>query len=82
MKEFVKDYYKAKIEQSFVETEYYDVFVRNNIHKNEEIDFIKESKIYLEAQGFDVYVGEAEYNYNRKRNKVQSNQILVAIKRK
>lgn len=81
MREFVKSYYKSKVDFDFVEADYYDIFVRNDMPKKQELNFIRESRIYLEAQGFDVYTGEAEYNYNHKRNKVQSNQILVAIKR-
>ena len=47
----------------------------------EDIDrFLKCSKIILEDQNYNVYLSGEEFEYEGKKNKVENNEFLVAIK--
>ena len=56
--------------------------VKNKVINKQEIGFITLAKNKLNNMGYSVYLQEQEFIHNDKKMKVQSNELLVAIKDK
>ncbi len=66
--------------ENFIRFTYYELRVKNNLSEEETDEFLRLSMTYLEKKGYEVYVGNARYSYNKVDQNVQSNELLIAFK--
>lgn len=79
---FVENYINVKIVKSggIVKISYFELKIKMNMDEEDIDRFLKCSKIILEDQNYNVYLSEEEFEYEGKKNKVENNEFLVAIK--
>ena len=79
----VDDYIEKKMNENyrFIECSFYDLKVRLDLLEDEVQEFLKIAKNDLEADGYEVYFTGAKYKYNGKENIVETNNLMIAIKR-
>ena len=80
--QFVTDYINNKIENNkdFIRISFYELRIKNNLSEEDTNEFLKLARTYLENKEYEVYIGNARYNYNNALQDVQPNELLIAIK--
>lgn len=73
---------KIDNDENFLRFTFYEVIVKNKVINKQEIDFITLAKNKLNNMGYSVYLQDQEFIYKDKNMKVQTNELLVAIKDK
>lgn len=61
---------------------YYEMRVKQNLSTEELEKVLELVKNYLINNGYNIYREKEEYEYQGKNKKVESNEVLVAIKNK
>ena len=79
---FVENFINVKIVKSggIVKISYFELKIKMNMDEEDIDRFLKCSKIILEDQNYNVYLSGEEIEYEGKKNKVENNEFLVAIK--
>lgn len=79
---FVENFINVKIVKSggIVKISYFELKIKMNMDEEDIDRFLKCSKIILEDQNYNVYLSGEEFEYEDKKNKVENNEFLVAIK--
>ena len=79
---FVENFINVKIVKSggIVKISYFELKIKMNMDEEDIDRFLKCSKIILEDQNYNVYLSGEELEYEGKKNKVENNEFLVAIK--
>ncbi len=72
-----------KIEENpeYLRFTYYEVMVKNKTKKELEKEFIRLARIKLGWMNYTTYIEGEEFIYNGARIRVQSNELLIAIKK-
>lgn len=80
--QFVEDYINLKmtIDESKIVFTFFELRVKNNLTEQQVNEFLRLSKIRLENLDYQVYFTGAKYTYKGEINKVEDNQLMVAIK--
>lgn len=80
--QFVEDYINLKMtkDESKIVFTFFELRVKNNLTEQQVNEFLKLSKIRLENLDYQVYFTGAKYTYKGEINKVEDNQLMVAIK--
>lgn len=71
---------KEKIDENCIIFSYYEVIVKNDLKQEQQDEFKQLAKIKFNNMGYKVYFENEEFMYEGARRKVQSNQILIAVK--
>ena len=71
---------KIASNENFIRFTYYEVRVKNNLSEQDANEFLEIFKTYLENKNYEVYIGNARYNYNNLKTNVQPNELLIAFK--
>lgn len=71
---------KLELDENFLIFTYFEVIVKNNLKKEQEQEFCNLAKIKLNNMGYNVYFTNEKFVYEGVLRKVESNQILIAIK--
>lgn len=66
--------------ENFIRFTYYELRVKNDLSEKETDEFLKLCMNYLGNKGYQVYLGNARYNYNNANQNVQPNELLIAFK--
>ena len=84
LKEVIDDLVSEKIanDENFIRITYYEAIVKKNVDKDKEQRFAELASIKLDNMGYNVYLKDEEFFYKSTHMKVQSNEILIAIKLK
>lgn len=79
----VDDYIEKKMNENyrFIECSFYDLKVKLDLTEDEVQEFLEIAKNDLESDGYEVYFTGARYKYNSKENIVETNNLMIAIKR-
>lgn len=82
--EYITRYIDSKIEQNeeCVVVTFYELRLKEGLSKEDMCFFVKLSKQRLVNIGYDVYETGEKYQYQEKEEIVNSNIVLLAIKRK
>lgn len=80
--QFVEDYINLKMtkDESKIVFTFFELRVKNNLTEQQVNEFLRLSKIRLENLDYQVYFTGAKYTYKGEINKVEDNQLMVAIK--
>ena len=80
--QFVEDYIILKMtkDESKIVFTFFELRVKNNLTEQQVNEFLRLSKIRLENLDYQVYFTGAKYTYKGEINKVEDNQLMVAIK--
>ena len=60
---------------------FYEVFVKYKLEQKLEQDFIELAKVKLNNMEYKVFVKDEEFEFDNAYRKVQSNEVLIAVKR-
>ena len=73
---------KEKQNENYIRYSYYELKVKNNLNENEIDQVLRISRDYFENNGYKVYFTNAEFEYENAKRKVESNELMIAIKNK
>ena len=73
---------KEKQNENYIRYSYYELKVKNNLNENEIDQVLRISRDYFENNGYKVYFTNAEFEYEDAKRKVESNELMIAIKNK
>lgn len=71
---------KLSIDENCFTFTYFEVMVKNNLKKEQENEFCELAKIKLNNMGYRVYFESEQFEYNNAYRRVQSNELLIAVK--
>ena len=79
---FVTEYIDKKLEENknFVRYTFYELRVKNNLSEEDVEEFLDVNKDYFENKNYKVFFTGEEYEYKGTKNKVEQNELMVAIK--
>ena len=79
--EFVDNYLNAKLAQNneLIKFSFYEVRMKLNLSEEDSITFLSLIAQKLMNTGYLVYKTGEEYTYKGKKEKIQENELLVAI---
>ena len=66
--------------ENFIRITFYEIRIKNNLSEEETEEFLRLCMIYLENNGYEVYIGNARYSYNDSIQNVKPNELLIAFK--
>ncbi len=80
---FIDTFINRKISENeeYIVYSFYEVRVKENLTEEETCKLLELSKIRFENIGYNVYFTNDEYIYKGEIKKVQSNELLIAIKK-
>jgi hypothetical protein len=71
---------KAHENEEYIRYSYYELKVRNNLTDEEINEVLRISRDYFQNKEYRVYFTNAEFEYQNARRKVESNELMIAIK--
>ncbi len=71
---------KEKENENYIRYSYYELKVKDNLNEKEIDEVLRISRDYFENKGYKVYFTNAEFEYQNARRKVESNELMIAIK--
>lgn len=71
---------KILIDANCLRFTFYEVMITNKVKNEQEDEFLTLSKIKLNNMGYTVYFKGEEFVYDNANRRVQSNELLIAIK--
>lgn len=66
--------------ENYIRYSYYELKVKYNFNEREIDEILRISRDYFENKGYRVYFTNAEFEYQNVRKKVESNELMIAIK--
>ena len=83
LKKFILNFIKTKEKESpnkeYIEYSYYELKVKANLTEEEIDELLRVSRDYFQNKNYNVYFTNAEFEYNGKKRKVETNDYMVAI---
>ena len=82
LKSFVINFIELKENENenYIRYSYYELKVKYNLNEKEIDEVLRISRDYFENKGYKVYFTNAEFEYQNARRKVESNELMIAIK--
>lgn len=82
LKRFIINFINKKEAENkdIIEYSYYELRVKAGLSENEIDEVLRISRDYFQNKDYNVYFTNAEYYYKRKKEKVETNDYLIAIK--
>ncbi len=71
---------KEKENPSYIRYSYYELKVKLNCNEKEIDEVLRVSRDYFENKNYKVYFTNAEFEYQNARRKVESNELMIAVK--
>lgn len=71
---------KEKENENYIRYSFYELKVKNNLNEEEIDEVLRISRDYFENKGYKVYFTNAEFEYQDIKRKVESNELMIAIK--
>lgn len=71
---------KENENENYIRYSYYELKVKYNLNEKEIDEVLRISRDYFENKGYKVYFTNAEFEYQNTRRKVESNELMIAIK--
>lgn len=71
---------KEKESENYIRYSYYELKVKNNLTENEIDELLRVSRDYFENKEYKVYFTNSKFEYQNARRKVESNELMIAIK--
>ena len=83
MLEEVEQYFleKIKLNEDFIRITFYELRVKYNMSETDTEEFLDDAKAFLQGKGYLVYFTDDNYYYKTCKTVVQSNELLIAIKK-
>lgn len=78
--EFIDNYFEDKLGKEYIVCTVYDLRVVWGVYEEDIDEFLRLSKIKLENRGYQVFFTGTKFTYKGKRQEVEMNNYLVAIK--
>lgn len=82
LKAFVINFIELKENENenYIRYSYYELKVKHDLNEKEIDEVLRISRDYFENKGYKVYFTNAEFEYQNARRKVESNELMIAIK--
>lgn len=79
---FILNLINKKLEENseFIRYTFYELKVKNNLTDEEMNNVLQISKMFLKNRKYRVYLTDEKFEYQNATRKVQSNEMLIAIK--
>lgn len=79
---FILNLINKKLEENseFIRYTFYELKVKNNLTDEEMNNVLQISKMFLKNRKYRVYFTDEKFEYQNATRKVQSNEMLIAIK--
>lgn len=71
---------KESENKKYIKYSYYELKVKYNLNEKEIDEVLRISRDYFENKGYKVYFTNAEFEYQNTRRKVETNELMIAIK--
>ena len=71
---------KEEENENYIRYSYYELKVKYNCNEKEIDEILRISRDYFENKGYKVYFTNAEFEYQNTKRKVESNELMIAIK--
>ena len=71
---------KEQENENYIRYSFYELKVKNNLTKKEIDEVLRISRDYFENKGYKVYFTNATFEYQNAKRKVESNELMIAIK--
>ncbi len=71
---------KEKENENYIRYSYYELKVKNNLTEKEIDEVLRVSRDYFENKEYKVYFTNTEFEYQNAKRKVESNELMIAIK--
>lgn len=71
---------KEQENENYIRYSFYELKVKNNLTEKEIDEVLRISRDYFENKGYKVYFTNATFEYQNARRKVESNELMIAIK--
>lgn len=82
LKAFVINFIELKENENenYIRYSYYELKVKHDLNEKKIDEVLRISRDYFENKGYKVYFTNAEFEYQNARRKVESNELMIAIK--
>lgn len=82
LKSFIINFIDLKERQNpnYIRYSYYELKVKYELNEKEIDEVLRVSRDYFENKDYKVYFTNAEFEYQNARRKVESNELMIAIK--
>ena len=77
---FIDKKEKESSNRNYIEYSYYELKVKCGLTEEQIDEVLRVSRDYFENKNYNVYFTNAEYQYNGKKRKVETNDYMIAIK--
>lgn len=71
---------KESEDEKYIKYSYYELKVKYNLNEKEIDEVLRISRDYFENKGYRVYFINAEFEYQNTKRKVETNELMIAIK--
>lgn len=71
---------KENENENYIRYSYYELKIKYELTENEINKVLRISRDYFENKGYKVYFTNMEFEYQRAKRKVESNEFMVAFK--
>lgn len=71
---------KEKENENYIRYSYYELKIKHNLDEKQIDVVLSISRDYFENKGYQVYFTNAEFEYQNARRKVESNELMIAIR--
>lgn len=75
---FIKQ--KENENENYIRYSYFELKVKSGLTEKEIDEVLRVSRDYFENKGYRVYFTNAEFEYQNAKRKVESNELMIAIK--
>lgn len=82
LKSFIINFIDLKERQNpnYIRYSYYELKVKYELNEKQIDEVLRVSRDYFENKDYRVYFTNAEFEYQNARRKVESNELMIAIK--
>ncbi|MGM9970167.1 MAG: hypothetical protein ACI35S_07210 [Anaeroplasma sp.] len=71
---------KENENENYIRYSYFELKVKSGLTEKEIDEVLRVSRDYFENKGYRVYFTNAEFEYQNAKRKVESNELMIAIK--
>lgn len=71
---------KENENENYIRYSYFELKVKSGLTEKEIDEVLRVSRDYFENKGYRVYFTNAEFEYQNEKRKVESNELMIAIK--
>ncbi len=80
LKIFTINFINQKENENYIRYSYFELKVKSGLTEKEIDEVLRVSRDYFENKGYRVYFTNAEFEYQNAKRKVESNELMIAIK--